>query len=97
MSEPSPPRFKAIAFDYFVIFNPNSVIPAVEETHPGKGAEFTRAWRAKQFEYSFLRSVTNRHADWESNRIARRTPWKSCWNWSWAGPEQVGGCRPSRG
>jgi 2-haloacid dehalogenase len=61
--EPSPPRFKAVAFDYFVIFDPNSVIPAVEDAYPGKGVEFTRAWRAKQFEYAFLRSITGRHAD----------------------------------
>lgn len=60
---PSPPRFKEVAFDYFVIFDPNSVIPTVEEAYPGKGAEFTRAWRAKQFEYGFLRSITDRHAD----------------------------------
>src|SRR4051812_26893796 len=60
---PSPPRFKAVAFDYFVIFDPNSVIPAVEEAFPGQGAEFARAWRAKQFEYGFLRSITDRHAD----------------------------------
>src|SRR3954449_1984272 len=58
-----PPRFKAVAFDYFVIFNANSVVPAVEEAFPGQGAEFTRAWRAKQFEYGFLRSITGRHAD----------------------------------
>src|SRR4051812_4695595 len=58
-----PPRFKAVAFDYFVIFNANSVVPAVEKAFPGKGAEFTRAWRAKQFEYGFLRSITGRHAD----------------------------------
>ena len=57
------PRFKAVAFDYFVIFNANSVTPAVEKAFPGKGAEFTRAWRAKQFEYGFLRSITGRHAD----------------------------------
>ncbi len=56
-------RFKAVAFDYFVIFDPNSVIPEVEKAFPGKGAEFTRLWRAKQFEYGFLRSITNRHAD----------------------------------
>ena len=30
---------------------------------PGKGAEFARMWRGKQFEYGFLRSITNRHAD----------------------------------
>src|SRR4051812_32955227 len=59
----SAPRFKAVAFDYFVIFDANSVLPAVEGTFPGKGAEFARAWRAKQFEYGFLRSITDRHAD----------------------------------
>jgi 2-haloacid dehalogenase len=57
------PRFKAVAFDYFVIFDPNSVIPEVEKVFPGKGAEFTRQWRSKQFEYGFLRSITSRHAD----------------------------------
>ncbi len=59
----SKPHFKAVAFDYFVIFDPNSVIPAVEEVFPGKGVEFTRLWRGKQFEYCFLRSITDRHAD----------------------------------
>lgn len=59
----SRPRFKAVAFDYFVIFDPNSVIPVVEQAYPGKGVEFTRTWRGKQFEYGFLRSITNRHAD----------------------------------
>jgi 2-haloacid dehalogenase len=59
----SNPRFKAVAFDYFVIFDPNSVVPEVEKAFPGKGFEFTKAWRSKQFEYSFLRSITNDHAD----------------------------------
>lgn len=57
------PRFKAVAFDYFVIFNPNSVIPEIEKAFPGKGTEFVKMWRAKQFEYGFLRSITNRHED----------------------------------
>lgn len=57
------PRFKAVAFDYFVIFDPNSILPAVEEVAPGRALEFTRAWRSKQFEYGFLRSITNQHAD----------------------------------
>ncbi|MBW7910572.1 MAG: haloacid dehalogenase type II [Alphaproteobacteria bacterium] len=57
------PRYKAVAFDYFVIFNPNSVVPEVEKVFPGKGLEFTKAWRAKQFEYGFLRSITNNHED----------------------------------
>lgn len=61
--ELSIPRFKAIAFDYFVIFDANSIIPSIEKVFPGKGADFARMWRTKQFEYSFLRSITNRHAD----------------------------------
>jgi 2-haloacid dehalogenase len=57
------PHFKAVAFDYFVIFDPNSVIPAVEAEFPGRGAEFVKTWRSKQFEYCFLRSITARHDD----------------------------------
>ncbi len=60
-AEASP--YKAVAFDYFVIFDPNSVIATVEEVFPGKGLEFTKGWRTKQFEYGFLRSITNRHED----------------------------------
>ena len=56
-------KYKAVAFDYFVIFNPNSVIDDVEKIYPGKGMDFTKAWRAKQFEYGFLRSITNQHED----------------------------------
>jgi 2-haloacid dehalogenase len=57
------PRFKAVAFDYFVIFDANSVVQTVEKEFPGKGMEFTKAWRAKQFEYGFLRSITSRQED----------------------------------
>ncbi len=57
------PRYKAVAFDYFVIFDPNSVVAEVEKVFPGKGMDFTKAWRAKQFEYGFLRSITKSHED----------------------------------
>jgi 2-haloacid dehalogenase len=63
LASPSTSRFKAVAFDYFVIFDPNSVVPEVEKAFPGKGLEFTKAWRSKQFEYSFLRSITRDHED----------------------------------
>ena len=66
------PHFKAVAFDYFVIFDPNSVIPAVEAEFPGRGAEFVKAWRSKQFEYCFLRSITARQAAWSMSAVARR-------------------------
>ncbi len=58
---PNSIRFKAVAFDYFVIFDPDSIVPALEKEFPGKGREFARLWRTKQFDYGFLRSLTNRH------------------------------------
>jgi len=61
--DPPSPRFKAVAFDYFVLFNANSIVPTVERAFPGKGAEIARAWRSKQFEYGFLRSITGRQVD----------------------------------
>jgi 2-haloacid dehalogenase len=57
------PRFKAIAFDYFVLFNPDSLVPEVELVFPGKGREFTNLWRTRQFEYAWLRSITDRYVD----------------------------------
>ena len=62
-AQASEPRYKAVAFDYFVIFDPNSVVPEVEKAFPGKGLEVTKAWRTKIFEYSFLRSITRAHED----------------------------------
>jgi 2-haloacid dehalogenase len=57
------PRFKAVAFDYLVLFDPNSVVPAVEQTFPGKGRELTQLWRTRQFEYTWLRSISDRYVD----------------------------------
>src|ERR1700734_1076343 len=61
--EQQAPRFKAVAFDYFVVFDANSVTPEVEKAFPGKGAEFTKMWRSKQFEYCYLRTITGRETD----------------------------------
>ena len=60
------PCFKAVAFDYFVIFDANSIVSEVENAFPGRGAEFTRTWRAKQFEYCYLRTITGRFADFSA-------------------------------
>ncbi|HEY8084693.1 MAG TPA: haloacid dehalogenase type II [Methylophilaceae bacterium] len=57
------PHFKAVAFDYFVLFDASSVTPEVEKAFPGKGVEFTRMWRSKMFEYGFLRSITQHQDD----------------------------------
>jgi 2-haloacid dehalogenase len=55
--------FSAVAFDYLVLFNPDSVISIVEHVLPGKGREFTNTWRNRQFEYSWLRSMSHRYVD----------------------------------
>jgi 2-haloacid dehalogenase len=57
------PAFAAVAFDYFVLFNPDSVLPAVEEVAPGHAREFVNVWRTRQFEYSWLRSITGHYDD----------------------------------
>jgi 2-haloacid dehalogenase len=59
-------RFAAVAFDYLVLFNPDSVMSAVEQVTPGKGREFVNLWRTRQFEYSWLRSITNRYVDFST-------------------------------
>ena len=56
-------RYAAVAFDYFVLFNPDSVVSVVDRIVPGKGRDFTNLWRTRQFEYSWLRSITGRYAD----------------------------------
>ncbi len=36
---------RAVAFDLFIIFDPRSVLPVVEELMPGDGPGFVEAWR----------------------------------------------------
>ena len=59
-------RFKAVAFDYLVLFNPDSLVDDVERYFPGRGREFTNLWRTRQFEYTWLRSITHRYVDFSA-------------------------------
>jgi 2-haloacid dehalogenase len=54
---------QAIAFDAFPIFDPRPIFALVEELYPGKGAELGKGWRTRQFEYTWLRTVAGRYAD----------------------------------
>jgi len=56
-------QYAAVAFDYLVLFDPDSVRSAVEQIAPGRSREFTNLWRTRQFEYSWLRSITGRYVD----------------------------------
>jgi 2-haloacid dehalogenase len=61
------PRFRAIAFDAFPIFDPRPVSRLAETLFPGRGAELSNTWRARQFEYQWLRALAGRYADfWQT-------------------------------
>ena len=50
---------QAIAFDaYGTLFDVHSVLALCDRRFPGRGAELSRLWRAKQLEYTWLRSLS---------------------------------------
>ena len=56
-------KIRAIAFDGFPIFDPRPIFALAEALFPGRGAEFSNAWRTRQFEYTWLRTVVGRYRD----------------------------------
>ena len=55
---------QALVFDaYGTLFDVHSVIAECERLWPGQGEPLSRAWRAKQLEYTWLRSLMGRYAD----------------------------------
>ncbi len=62
-----PTGITTLAFDaYGTLFDVFSVTALCEELFPGQGAPLTQLWRAKQLQYSTLRSLMGRHATfWE--------------------------------
>jgi len=55
---------QAIAFDaYGTLFDVHSVIALCDRRFPGRGAELSRLWRAKQLEYTWLRSLSGQYKD----------------------------------
>ena len=55
---------KALAFDaYGTLFDVFSVTALCEKLFPGKGNQVAQIWRAKQLQYSLMRSLMGRHRD----------------------------------
>ena len=53
---------RALVFDaYGTLFDVHSVVRRCESFWPGKGAALSQAWRAKQLEYTWLRSLMRRY------------------------------------
>ncbi len=60
-------KIKAIAFDAFPIFDPRPVFALAEQLFPGKGVDLSNAWRTRQFEYQWLRALSDNYADfWQA-------------------------------
>jgi 2-haloacid dehalogenase len=57
-------HLKALAFDaYGTLFDVFSVTSLCDELFPGNGNALAQLWRAKQLQYSLLRSMMGRHKD----------------------------------
>jgi 2-haloacid dehalogenase len=60
----------ALVFDaYGTLFDVHSVTRLADSLFPGKGAALSAAWRTKQLEYTWLRSLMGRYEDF--NRVTR--------------------------
>ena len=59
-------RLQALVFDaYGTLFDVHSINVDCESLFPGKGPELSRLWRTKQLEYTWLRSLMGRYAQFE--------------------------------
>lgn len=56
-------KIKAVVFDAFPIFDPRPIFKLAGELFPEKGVELGNAWRTRQFEYTWLRSMMGNYAD----------------------------------
>jgi 2-haloacid dehalogenase len=60
-------QIKAVVFDaYGTLFDVHSLIPQCDFLWPGQGTSISRLCRAKQLEYSWLRSLMGRYVDFET-------------------------------
>ena len=57
-------RIDAVLFDaYGTLFDVHSVVTLAESLFPGDGASLSHAWRSRQLEYTWLRTLSGRYAD----------------------------------
>lgn len=62
MTLPAP--LKALVFDaYGTLFDVHSVVTLCDSLFPGRGTPLSQLWRAKQLEYTWLRTLMGRYAD----------------------------------
>lgn len=59
-------RIEAVGFDAFTVLDGRPVVAAAEQLVPGQGTKLVEIWRNRLFEYSWLRVVGRRYADFET-------------------------------
>lgn len=57
---------KAVLFDAFPVFDPGGILLLAERLYPGNGKVLVDAWRGRQFEYTWLRTVAGSWTDFFS-------------------------------
>ena len=66
-----PHEISALVFDaYGTLFDVHSVSKLAESLYPGKGSALSAAWRGKQLEYTWLRSLMDRYEDFSRVTVA---------------------------
>jgi 2-haloacid dehalogenase len=64
-------RQVAVFDAYGTLFDTQALAESAEAQFPGRGAELVRVWRAKQLEYTWLRSLMGRYEDfWAVTRAS---------------------------
>jgi 2-haloacid dehalogenase len=57
------PAIEAVAFDAFVLFDPRPFAGALDRRFPGRGAALAAGFRARVFDYGWLRALGGRYVD----------------------------------
>jgi 2-haloacid dehalogenase len=57
------PGIGAVAFDAFAVFDPRPIFRACEAAFAGRGTELADLWRARQFDYQWLRALAGTYVD----------------------------------
>jgi HAD superfamily hydrolase (TIGR01493 family) len=65
---------ECLVFDaYGTVFDVHSIVTALDRRFPGQGLNVSKAWRARQLEYTWLRSLMNTYEDfWKVTRVRAR-------------------------
>jgi 2-haloacid dehalogenase len=58
-------KIRAVCFDLFTLFDPRSVVAVAEKVVPSGARELCEEWRARQFQYAFLRAAGGQYEDFE--------------------------------